>query len=188
MLLWVQILQVLHLMIYHFKMTEELNFKAICDLTTRVVGLPSGCLSLKNRERELQTARSVAGYIGLIEENIDRNVIAKVLNRDRTATYHYERTHDKNFKHCKIYRNTFTKVYKEYKDIDGQKDIFINNRQMRNHLLQNKVMESKDSDVKLMVESGRAKCTIHTSYLDFSNQIENIKLAMRNYHFKIDII
>jgi hypothetical protein len=79
-------------------------------------------------------------------------------------------------------------LYKEYKDIDGQKDIFINNRQMRNHLLQNKVMESKDSDVKLMVESGRAKCTIHTSYLDFSNQIENIKLAMNNYHFKIDII
>ena len=42
----------MEIQIYLFKMTEELNFKAICDLTTRVVGLPSGCLSLKNRERE----------------------------------------------------------------------------------------------------------------------------------------
>jgi len=173
---------------YHFNMTEETNFKDICSLTTIVMGLPEGSLSFKNRTRKLQAARSVAGYIGLTEENINRNVIAKVLNRHRTATYHYERGHDKNFKCCIIYRNTFTKVYKKYKNITGKKDIFITNKQMKNHLLQNKVMEAKESDLKLMVESGNAKCTIHTSYFDFSNQIENIKLAMVNYHYKIDII
>lgn len=169
-------------------MTEELNFKAICSLTTNVMGLPEGSLSFNNRTRNIQAARSVAGYIGLKEENIDRKIIAKILKRDRTATYHYENTHHKNFKHCIVYRNTFTKVYKKYKDIDEKKDIFITSKQMKNHLLQNKVYESRNSDVKLQIKSGEVKCIIYTSYFDFSNQIENVKLAMKNYHYTVNII
>jgi hypothetical protein len=164
-------------------MTEELNFKAICSLITNVMGLPTGSLSLKSRERKIQTARSVAGYIGLTEEDISREIIAKVLNRDRTATYHYERSHKKNFKNCLVYRNTFTKVYKKYKDFDGEKDIFITGKQMKKHLLISKVSESLQSDVKIEVKSGESICYINTSYFDYSNQEENIKLAMKNYHF-----
>ena len=169
-------------------MTEELNFKVICSLTTRVMGLPDGSLSLKSRKRKLQVSRSIAAYIGLTEENIHRNIIAKVLNRSRYATYHYEDTHKKNFKQCNVYRNTFTKIYKEYKDIDGEKEIFITSKHMKNYLLQNKVYESRNSDVKLKVESGKAQCIIHTTYFDFSNQIENVKLALKNYHYTIKII
>ena len=80
------------------------------------------------------------------------------------------------------------KVYKKYKDIDGEKDIFITGKQMKNHLLQNKVYESRNSDVKLKIISGKAKCIIYTSYFDFSNQVENVKLAMKNYHYTINII
>ena len=109
-------------------MTEELNFKAICSLTTRVMGLEEGSLAYKNRTRKLQASRSIAGYIGITEEGISKNVIAKILNRNRTATYHYVRFHKKNFQRCKIYRDCFTKIYKEYKNIDGEKDIFVNNK------------------------------------------------------------
>ena len=49
-------------------MSEELNFKAICSLTTRVMGFPEGSLALRGRKRELQVCRSIAGYIGLTEE------------------------------------------------------------------------------------------------------------------------
>jgi len=175
-------------MICHSKMTEKLNFKAICSLTTRVMGLEEGSLSSKSRERRLQSARSAAGYIALTEEDISRNVIADILDRDRTATYHYERTHKKNFKRCRVYRNIFTKIYKEYKNIDGEKEIFINKRQMKNHLLQSKVRESDNSDVILEVKSGEAVCQIKTTYFDFSNQIENINIAMEKYHFTIKII
>ena len=188
MLLWVQILQVLCLKIYLFKMTEELNFKAICDLTTRVMGLPNGSLVFKNRTRNIQTARSVASYIGLTEENIPRSVIAEVLERDRSVSYHYERTHKKNFKQCNVYRNTFIKVLKKYKDVIFEKDVFITGKQMKNHLLLNKVYESRESDIKLKIISGNAQCIIYTTYLDFSNQIENVKLAMKNYHYTINII
>mgnify|MGYP003118062504 FL=1 len=169
-------------------MTEELNFKTICNLATRVMGLPEGSLALKSRKRPLQVTRSVAGYIALKEENINRNIIAMVLNRDRCITYHYENHHKKNFKHCAIYRKTFDKIYKAYKNIDDEKDIFINTKQMKNYLLQNGVMEKLDSDVLLVVNSGDVICTIKTSFFDFSNQIKNINLALQNYHYTIKII
>ena len=72
--------------------------------------------------------------------------------------------------------------------VDGEKEIFVSGRHMKNYLLQNKGNESRKSDVKLEVKSGNSKCVIHTSYFDFSNQIENIKLALENYHFAIKII
>ena len=81
-------------------MTEELNFKAICSLTTRVMGFAEGSLSSKSRERPLQVSRSIAAYIGRTEEDIPRTIIAKVLNRDRCITYHYENKH--NHGHTKL--------------------------------------------------------------------------------------
>ena len=169
-------------------MTEEINFKAICDLTTRVMGLPNGSLAYKSRRRELQVARASASYIAMTEEDIDRNVIAKVLNRDRSLTYHYTRTHEKKFSTSAAYRKTFTKIYKEYISYDGEKEIFVNKRQMRNFILQNNVIESKNSDVKFEIKSGSVSCIINTSYFDFSNQLENIKLALKNYHYTVKII
>lgn len=59
---------------------------------------------------------------------------------------------------------------------------------MKNHLLLNKVYESRESDIKLKIISGNAQCIIYTTYLDFTNQIENVKLAMKNYHYTINII
>jgi|TARA_R110001592_G_C12820815_1_gene718940 hypothetical protein len=168
-------------------MTEEINFKAICNLTTNVMGLPDGSLALKSRKRLLQSSRSIAAYIGLTEEDIHRNVIAKVLNRDRAVTYHYESKHKKNFKHCIIYRKTFEKIYAAYKDLDGSKKIFLDKDFLRSHLLQNGVTEVLKSDVLLEVKSGSVKYNVKTCYFDFSNQLENVKIAMKNYHYSIKI-
>tara|TARA_R100001463_G_scaffold14501_3_gene38094 strand:- start:10543 stop:11052 length:510 start_codon:yes stop_codon:yes gene_type:complete len=169
-------------------MTEELNFKAICSLTTRVMGLPEGSLSLKSRKRRLQASRSVAAYIGLTEEDIKRSVIARVLKRDRTATYHYENKHKKNFKDCIVYRSCFEKIYKAYKDIEGDKNIFSDKDLLKEHLLQNGVRETEKSDVYLEVKSGQVKCKIKTTYFDFSNQLENVKIAMNKYHYTVNIL
>ena len=169
-------------------MTHELNFKALCSLATRVMGLPNGSLALKTRKRNIQAVRSIAGYIGLTEEHIPRHIVAKVLNRDRCITYHYESHHKKNFKHCIIYRTAFRKIFQAYKDIDGSKKIFTDKHFMKSHLLQNGVVEKLDSDVLLEVTSGQTICVIKTSYFDFSNQLEIVKLALKNYHFTIKII
>ena len=165
-------------MIRHFKMTEELNFKALCDLTTRVMGLPNGSLALKSRKKPLQTARSIAAYIGLTEENIHRTIVALVLNRDRAVTYHYEYNHKNKFVTSRVYRQSFEKIYKAYKDIDGAKNIFSDKDTMKSYLLQNGVKEKLGNDVMLKVKSGQAVCFIKTSYFDFSNQLENIKNAL----------
>tara|TARA_R100000742_G_C4277902_1_gene100171 strand:- start:2695 stop:3204 length:510 start_codon:yes stop_codon:yes gene_type:complete len=168
-------------------MTEEFNFKALCDLTTRVMGLPTGSLSLRSRKRELQSARSIAAYIGLTEEKIHRTIIAKVLNRDRAVTYHYEYRHNHHFISSREYRKTFDKIYKAYKDVEGTKSIFSDKKTMKKYLLKNGVTEKAEHDVRLEVKSGRAICYINTTYFDFSNQLENIKLALENYHYTVKI-
>jgi|TARA_R110001583_G_scaffold43573_2_gene138687 hypothetical protein len=169
-------------------MTEEYNFKSICNLTTKLLGLPDDALALKSRKRPLQVARAIAGYIGRTEEDINQKIIGKVLNRDRTLIYHYENTHKTNYANCSIYRDTFNKVYKAYKDIDGIKEVFIDGDFMKSYLLKNEVVETLNPEVILEVKSGQVKCKIKTSYFDFSNQLEIIKLALKNYHYTIKII
>ena len=169
-------------------MIEEFNFKSICDLTTKLLGFPDDALSLKSRKRPLQVARSIAGYIGRTEEDIPPKIIAKVLNKNRTVIYHYERCHKKNYANCEIYRNAFNKIYKAYKSIDGDKDIFLDGDYMKSFLLKNKVTEVKIPDVFLEVKSGQVNCTINTSYFEFHNQLEFINLALKNYHYTIKII
>ena len=169
-------------------MTEEYNFRNICNLTTKLLGLPDDALALKSRKRPLQVARAIAGYIGRTEEDINQKTIGKVLNRDRTLIYHYENTHKSNYANCEVYRNTFNKVYKAYKDIDGIKEVFIDGDFMKSYLLKNEVVETLNPEVILEVKSGQVKCKIKTSYFDFSNQLEIVKLALKNYHYTIKII
>ena len=169
-------------------MIAEYNFKSICNLTTRVMGLPDGALATKSRKRPLQVARSISGYIARTEEDIDRKIIAKVLNRDRSLIYHYEKTHKKYYATCLVYRNAFNKIYKAYKDISGIKEVFVDNDFMKHYLLKNGVVETLEPEVLLEIKSGQAVCVIKTSYMDFSNQLENVKFVLKNYHITIKII
>ena len=40
----------------------------------------------------------------------------------------------------------------------------------------------------IMVTSGDVKAIICTSYMDFSNQLENIKIALRDYRYTFKIL
>ena len=169
-------------------MTEEYNFKCICNLTTEVLGFPDGSLSTKSRKRPLKAARAVASYIARTEEDIHRTIIGKVLNRDRSIVYHYERTHKKYYSTSVLYRETFNKVYRAYLDSDETKEVFTSKVLMKKFLLKNGVVESLKNEIKLEVNSGKTSCLIKTTYFDFSNQLENIKFALKNYHYTVNII
>ena len=169
-------------------MTEELNFKAICDIAINVCDVSKEALFSKTRKRKVQAVRASIAYIARNEEDINRRVIAKVLNRNRTATYHYEKSHKKDYQTCIVYRNVFTKIYKAYKDLEGSKEVFIDQDFMKHHLIKNGVVETSNHDVFIEVKSGETVCNIKTSYFDFSNQLENVKLAMQNYHYTVKII
>ena len=169
-------------------MIKEDSFKNLCNLTTSVLGLPKGSLALKTRKSELQIPRSVASVIAMMEDDIHPLVIAKVIKRDRCSVYHYQNTHKYNYANKEKYRNIFNKVYRSYKDLEGTKDFFLDSDYMREYLLKNGVSATCSGDVSLEVESGQVKCIIKTSYFDFSNQLENVKLALKNYHFTVKII
>jgi hypothetical protein len=59
---------------------------------------------------------------------------------------------------------------------------------MKHHLIKNGVNEVLNPEVLIEVKSGRAVCIIKTSYFDLSNQLGNVKLALKDYHFTIKII
>ena len=169
-------------------MTAEDNFKNLCSLTTRVLGLPDGSLALRTRRSEVQIPRSVASVIAMMEDDTHPLVIAKVIKRDRCSVYHYKNTHKSNYANKVKYRNVFNKVYRSYKDLEGTKDFFLDGDYMRVYLLKHGVSMVYGGDVSLEVKSGQVKCIIKTSYFDFSNQLENVKLALTNYHFTVKII
>tara|TARA_R110002020_G_scaffold424388_2_gene633592 strand:- start:19405 stop:19911 length:507 start_codon:yes stop_codon:yes gene_type:complete len=167
-------------------MTEKDNFINICDLTTGVMGLPRGSLSNKSRKLEFQIPRMVASVIARTEEGIHKTIIAKVLNRDRTLIYHYEKRHQPNIR-WKVYRDIFNKVYAAYQDLKDSKKIFIDKFHLKEYLLTHGVKESPKAEVIIRITSGKATTIIPTSYFDFSNQLEIIKFILKDYAYKMEI-
>ena len=168
-------------------MTPKDNFIHICNLTTSVMGLPKGSLAFKTRKQEFQVPRMVAAVIGRIEEHISHSIIGDVLSRHRASIYHYEKCHQGNYTWEK-YREVFNKVYMTYKQIEQSKKVFIDKHYMKQFLLKNGVKESPKNETSILIKSGRVSIVIITSYMDFSNQLENIKFALRDYKYEMQIL
>jgi site-specific DNA-adenine methylase len=168
-------------------MTPKDNFIHICNLTTSVMGLRKGSLAFKTRKQEIQIPRMVAAVIGRIEEHISHSVIGEVLSRHRASIYHYEKCHQGNYTWEK-YREVFNKVYMTYKQIEQSKKVFVDRYYMKEYLLKNGVKENAKNEVNIMLKSGRIGVVITTSYMDFSNQLENIKFALRDYKYEMEIL
>ena len=168
-------------------MTAKDNFIHICNLTTSVLGLRKGSLSLKTRKQHIQIPRMIAAEIGRREEGISHSIIAETLKRDRASVYHYERSHQGNYTWEK-YRDAFNKVYMTYKQIEQSKKVFVDKTYMKAFLLKNGVKESPKNEAHILVKSDNVDVIITTSYFDFSNQLENIKFALREYKYELKIL
>ena len=171
-------------------MTDKYNFRVICNLTEKVLEIPKGLMQDKSRKRPLIIARQIASVIGRKEANVHREIIGSMLNRDRTLINYYEHQHEGNYKNWELYRESYNKVYKAYKDVEGKKDIFIKGVDIKSYLLKNNITEApigKD-EITIRVKSGESSTLIKSTYFDFANQLENIKLALKNYHYSIDIV
>ena len=100
--------------------------------------------------------------------------------------YHYQKNHTINFNTWLKYRRLFTKVYNAYKDSKEEQKTFVSEQDLRSYLLNNGVSIS-DGEVYIVVKSGLLKTIITTSYKDFSNQLENIRIALFDYKYKLDV-
>ena len=77
--------------------TDKKEIKELCDIATNIVGLEQGSLISKSRKEPYALARQVVANICL-DKGIHFVTIAKVLNRDRTNIYHYQKKHEVHFK------------------------------------------------------------------------------------------
>jgi len=175
-------------MIYHSKMIQEENFKNLCDLTTRLVGLRKGSLAFKSRKKEYQVPRSVAAVVARMIDDTHPTVIAKELKRDRVSVYHYEKMHEFNYISFPKYREVFNLIYNAYSSIQGSKRTFSDSRELEIYLRENGVSNSDKYQTIIKVTSGRSECNIRLSYKDFYNKLELCKFVMTDCNYNLEII
>jgi len=169
-------------------MREEDNFKTLCKLTTKLLDLPEGALASRNRKVEYQVPRAIVSIIARIEDDTHRDIIAKIINRNRTSINHYERTHSSNYSSFPYYRNTFNKIYNAYVDEKESKKTFIDMYHLKEYLRKNGVKHSSNHQTTIRIIAGKFGTDIKVSYRDFYNQLENCKLALQDYQYEIEII
>ena len=58
---------------------------------------------------------------------------------------------------------------------------------MKEFLLKKGVKEHPKNEIQILIKSGKVGCGIKTSYLDFSNQVENIKFVLNKANYKYEI-
>ena len=175
-------------MTYHSKMTQEDNFKNLCNLTTTVLGLRKGSLALKSRKQEFQVARMIASIIARSEYDINRSIIAKVINRNRTLIYHYEKKHNVNYASFPKYRDIFNKIHNAFITIEESKKTFNSIFKLRDHLRANNVIDSNKHQTIVRIKCGKVGLDVKLSYRDFSKQLEYIKEALNGYSYDLQII
>ena len=166
----------------------EEKFKNLCDLTTKLVGLPEGSLSTKSRKMELQVPRMVAAMVGRLSDDTHRSVIAKVLNRDRTSINHYETNHKFNYSTFPLYRDTFNKVFNAYAEIKASKLTFETINEFKKYLKEKGIKDSSQHQTTIRITSGQFKLAVNVSYKDFYNQLQLCKLAFENYQHEIEVV
>ena len=170
-------------------MTDKEKFENICDLTTQLVGLQKGSLTLKTRQQSYHIPRMVAVMIGRIAKDIHPTILADVIDRDRTSILHYEKTHKHNYATYPKYRDIFNKIYNAYAEIEGNKKLFDSTDSLRMYLVKSGIkITSNKPQVKIKIQSGKIKYMLPTNYFDFSTNVDIIKDKLKDYDYSIDII
>ena len=169
-------------------MTDQENFKNLCNLTTELVGLPKGSLSKKSRERKYQIPRAVVSMIALQEENIHKDVIGAGIKRHRTNINHYEKFHSANYKSYPAYRKAFIDVYIAYCSYKKQKLYFDTQIAFQDFLDNHNIKSSTTYHTELALRSGNFFVVLQLNNKDFYNMIEIIKFALKDYHYEYKIM
>lgn len=163
------------------KMNDIINFRNLCNLTTKLVGLQDGDLALRSRKKKYQIPRAVASMVGIILEGTHFNIIANEINRDRTLINHYRKNHEAEYKTYPAYRELFNKVYRAYKNIQDAKPSFESNEALRQHLRKFGIYDSDLKQVKIKIISGKKYSIYNFSYEEFSGKVEICRLALNDY-------
>ena len=61
-------------------------------------------------------------------------------------------------------------------------------QQLKDYLRKNNVFNSEKEQVIIRIKSGKVGTDIKVSYRNFYNQLENVKIALQNFKYDIEII
>ena len=82
----------------------------------------------------------------------------------------------------------FNLVYNSYKEIEITKKIFKTREDLMNCLKLAGIKSVVKPQVKVKIKSGDALFTLNTNYFDFTNNINIIKEALKDYDYQTNII
>tara|TARA_R110000824_G_scaffold70976_2_gene181916 strand:- start:1216 stop:1722 length:507 start_codon:yes stop_codon:yes gene_type:complete len=167
-------------------MTAEDNFKALCDLTTNIMGLPKGSLAYKSRKLELQIPRAAASVVATME-NIHCTVIAKGIKRDRSLIYHYNKMHSSNYSSWKKYRTTFNQIYMAHTQVENAKKEFFDLQHLKEHLRNAGIYNSEKHQAIIRIKCDKIGTDVNVSFREFYDTLELCKLALQDYKYQIEI-
>ena len=168
-------------------MTEREKFESICDLTTNLVGLHLGDLSIKTRKQDILVPRMVAAVIGNFKD-IHPTVIANVIDKDRTSVLHYIKFHKHNYASFPKYREIFNLVYNQYNTLENSRKVFENSEELKMFILKSDIKITLiKPQVYIKVKSGKYSYRIKTNYLNCSENIIILKQHLKDYNYTIEI-
>jgi hypothetical protein len=167
-------------------MTAEDNFKNLCNLTTNIMGLPKGSLAYRSRKIELQIPRAAASVIATMD-NIHCTVIAKVIKRNRSLIYHYNKMHSANYSSWEKYRNTFNQIYMAHTQLENAKKEFFDLQHLKEHLRNAGIYNSEKQQTIIRIKCGKIGTDVKVSFREFYNTLELCKLALQDYKYQIEI-
>ena len=173
---------------YNKNIQQEEIFYNLCSLAEDVCDLPRGALGYKSRKQEYQVARCAVSCVARMIDNTHQKVIGKILNRDRSLIYHYDKMHTSNYKTWELYRETFDKIYNSYIEVKQRKKSFVDINHMKKHLKEHGVTHSDLHQQSVRIQSENLTLDIILSYKDFFNKLELIKLALKDYEYKYELI
>lgn len=161
------------------------DFMHICDITTKLLDLPRNSISMKLRDRPLVLARQIAGNVGL-EHGIHKNIIARILNKDRTSIMYYERKHKVWFEYYAPYRNNYLKVLETYRKTNDEKKQFIDRLHLKHFVKNLGLKNSNDPDVVIIINSGDVQYKLLSDCFRFSDDMKTLHNALNKYKYKIN--
>tara|TARA_R110002020_G_scaffold137736_2_gene307206 strand:- start:293 stop:814 length:522 start_codon:yes stop_codon:yes gene_type:complete len=165
------------------KQTEEFN--EILNITSRLLKVNKRELISKDRSMHLAIPRAVAAVVGMKDAMIKKDIVAKSINRHRTATYHYLKKHNDFFKWHAPYRNGYIKVLKEYKKIDENKKQFIDKHEFDIFIQKLKINNSIRPDIIIDLSSNDYKHTFLSDCFSFTEHMKKINKNLEGYKYNL---
>jgi hypothetical protein len=167
-------------------MNQINEFNELLTITSEISGIDKESLQSKDRSIEFAIPRAVLAVVSIKDALLKKEVVAKGLNRHRTATYHYLKCHDEFFNYHAPYRNCYVKVLKAYKNIDENKKHFVDKKEFKKFIKSLPIKNSKKPDIEIKVKANGFNYIFLSDCFNFTEDVLIIKKYLKGYKYNID--